>query len=243
MAETVVHQVRRIAARKACPGPFAGDVSAVQDAGHWDAIHDLHQEEVRDCQWEAGRDFLSATDEPEHLILLASRGVRARRPRDEWLTAVSPKGPPAAQAQRVVLRALLALQQAHADESELLQAQWLPVQQASRPAAQLQVQESAPWARPEQRLRALRGRSALPLAQQEPQARSVSLRLALRSIVEPAPVQQVSSARPSLPLPSLLCPLWRPLPPALLLQRRLESFCEPSPRRPRGSSSSASSFP
>src|SRR6267154_1400151 len=53
----------------------------------------------------------------------------------------------------------------------------------------------------------------------------------------------VSSARLSQPLPSLLFQLWQPLPPALPLRRFPESFCALSQRRPRGSSSSASSFP
>jgi hypothetical protein len=96
MAEIVVHrnrQVRRTVAKKSCPVPFAGDVWAAPDAGRWDAIHDLHLEEARDCQWEAGRDFRSATVEParcpilpEHLDEPPLR--QAQRPRDEWLTAV-----------------------------------------------------------------------------------------------------------------------------------------------------------
>jgi hypothetical protein len=57
MVETVVHRVRRIAARKACPAPFAGGASAAPDAGHSDAIRGLHQEEVRDFHWEEVRDF------------------------------------------------------------------------------------------------------------------------------------------------------------------------------------------
>ena len=173
--------------------------------------------------------------------MLARRRVRGQQPQDEWLTAVSRKGPPVAQMQRGVPQALLA----HADESELLQAHLLPVQQAWRSVARLLVEEPALCVPLEQWLRALRARSALPLAlQPEPQARSVSLRLALRSLVEPAPLaQQASTVQPSPPLPLLLCPLWQPPPPALLLRRRPESFCAPFPRRPQGSSSSASSFP
>ena len=67
--------------------------------------------------------------EPEHLILLARRRVRGQQPQDEWLKAASRKGPPpAGQVQRGVPQALLALQQAHADESALLRAHSLPVQ-------------------------------------------------------------------------------------------------------------------
>jgi hypothetical protein len=134
--------------------------------------------------------------------------------------------------------------QAHVDESELPQAHSLPlpVQQALRPVTPLPAQEPpAPCALLE--LRALRARSALPLERLEPLARSVLLRLAQRSLAAPPRVQQASAAPPSLLLPSPLFLLWQPLPLALLLRRRPDSFCAPFPQRPRGSSSSASSFP
>jgi len=67
--------------------------------------------------------------------------------------------------QRVApLQSVLAIQQARADESELLQGQSLRVRQASRLAAPLQVQEPAPWVLLEQRPRALPVRLVLPLA-------------------------------------------------------------------------------
>jgi hypothetical protein len=152
MVETAVHRDRQIAARKACLAQFAGDASAAPDVAHWDAIHGLHQEEVRDYHWEAGRDFPSATPGPEHLVLLARPRVQARQPRDERLTAASRKGPLAAQVQRErgVLQALPALQQAHADEWKSPEVHSLPVQQASRLPALLLVQEPALCARLDQ---------------------------------------------------------------------------------------------
>jgi hypothetical protein len=241
----VARRVRRIAAKKACPAPFAADASAAQDAGRWDAIHGLHQEVVRDCRWEAGRDFLSVMAElerqvlPEHWDELESR--RAQLPQDDWPKAVCRTELLGARAPRVA--PLRALQQAHAGESELLQAQWLPVPRASRLVARLLLDEPAPSERPEQWPQALRARSALLLAWQEPQARSVSLRLAPHSLVAAQRAQQVSFAQPSLPLPWPLFLLWQPPPLALLPRPRPESFCALFPRRPRGSSSSASSFP
>jgi len=121
------------------------------------------------------RDFLSATAEPERLVLPARRDVRAQRPRDAWLKAVC----------RTVLRVaplqvLLALLQAQVGESELLPGQWLPVQKVSRPAVPLRVQEPASWALLEPRLRALPVQLALPPAKRELRVRSVSLRLARR---------------------------------------------------------------
>lgn len=84
----------------------------------------MHQEEVRDCQWEAGRDFPSAKAElerpilPEHRDVLESR--LARQPQDERLRAVFRLAPLAAQAQPVASpRAPLE----HADEPEPPQAQ------------------------------------------------------------------------------------------------------------------------
>jgi hypothetical protein len=187
--------------------------------------------------------------EPGRLVLPARRDVleqhRVRRLRDARQKAVYLTTVP-----RVVvvqpgapLQALLALLQAKADESELLQAQALHVRQALRPAAPLQVQEPAPWVLEEQRPRALPVRLALPLAQQEPPAHSVSPRLARRSLGVLRQAQQASSARPSQPRPSLLFPLWLPLPLAPRLRRLPEGSCAPFQRRPQGSSSSASSFP
>jgi len=125
------------------------------------------------------RDFLLAMAEPERLVLPARRGVRAQRPRDAWQKAVC-----RAVLRRVVpvqrVAPLPALLQAQADESELLPGQSLRVQQASRPAATLRVQEPAPWVLLEPRLRALPVPLALPPAQREPRVRSVSPRLARR---------------------------------------------------------------
>ena len=241
----MVHRGHWIAAKKACPAPFAGDVSAVQDAGHWDVTPGLHQEGVRDCPWEVGRDCPSATVElarpvlPELQDALESR--LARQPQDERPKAESRLVPLAVQAQQVA--PLWAPLLAHADESELAQAQWLRARQVSPPEKPLLVQRLAPSSQPEQWPRALRARSALPLERLEPLARSVSPRLAQRSIVEAPRAQLASTAPPSLLLPSPLFLPWQPLPLALLLRRRPESFYAPFPQRPRGSSSSASSFP
>jgi len=137
-----------------------------------------------------------------------------------------------AELQQVVpRRAPLAVQQAQMDESELPHAQPLPAQQAWRSAALQQAQESAPWARLQPPL-VLLEHSALPRAQLELRARSVSLLLAPQSLAVVPQARQVSCARPS-----------QPLPPALPLPRFPESSCALSQRRPRGSSSSASSFP
>jgi len=121
------------------------------------------------------RDFLSATAEPERLVLPARRDVRAQRPRDAWQKAVC----------RTVLRVaplqvLLALLQAQVGESELLPGQWLPVEKVSQPAVPLRVQEPASWVLLEPRLRALPVQLALPPAKRELRVRSVSLRLARR---------------------------------------------------------------
>ena len=113
--------------------------------------------------------------EPERLVLPARRGVRAQRPRDAWQKAVC-----RAVLRRVVPVQRVALLQAQADESELLPGQSLRVQQASRPAATLRVQEPAPWVLLEPRLRALPVPLALLPAQREPRVRSVSPRLARR---------------------------------------------------------------
>jgi hypothetical protein len=166
------------------------------------------------------------------------------RPRDAWQKAVLQPVQWVLKVQRVVpLEGLPALRQAQADESELLQAQSLRALLASRATAPRQVQEPVPWVPPQQWPPALQLRSALPQAQREPRAHLVSLRLAPRSPVEAPRARQVSSARPSLPHPSFLYPLWPPLPLALRLRLLPECSCAPSPRRPRGSSSSASSFP
>jgi hypothetical protein len=121
------------------------------------------------------RDFLSATAEPERLVLPVRRDVRAQRLRDAWQKAVC----------RTVLRVaplqvLLALLQAQVGESELLPGQWLPVQKVSRPAVPPQVQEPASWVLLGPRLRALPVQLALPPAKRELRVRSVSLRLARR---------------------------------------------------------------
>jgi hypothetical protein len=117
------------------------------------------------------RDFLWAAAEPGRLAL------PARRPRDARQKA----------AYRMVLRvvplqALLAILEAQADESEVLQEQSLPGQQVSRLAARRQVPEPALWVLLERRPRALPVRLALRQAQREPRAHSVSPRLARRSL-------------------------------------------------------------
>jgi hypothetical protein len=110
--------------------------------------------------------------EPERLVLSARRDVRAQQPRDAWQKAVC----------RTVLRIVLVQRvvPAQVGESELLPGQSLQVQQASRPAATLRVQEPASWVLLQPRLRALPVQLALPAAQREPRVRSVSLRLARR---------------------------------------------------------------
>jgi len=130
---------------------------------------------------------------------------------------------------------------AQPDESELLLAlaQSLPV--PSRLDAPLGVPEPAPWARLVQPP-ALPARSASPLVPREPPVHSVSQQQARRSLAEAPPERLASSAQPSQPRPSLLFPLWQPLLRALPLQPLPESSCAPFRRRPRGSSSSASSF-
>jgi len=186
--------------------------------------------------------------ELERLILPAPRHVRKRhrvqRQQDAWQKAVSQSVLRAALLQRVApLQVLLARLQAQTDESELLQAQPLRVRLASRLEAPLRVHEPAPCVALEQRPRVLPARSALSPAQRKPQVHSVSRRPASRSLAEARQAWRVSSARPSQPCPSLLFPLWQPLPLALRLRRLPEGSCAPSQLRPRESSSSASSFP
>jgi hypothetical protein len=96
------------------------------------------------------RDFLSAMAESERPVLPTRRDVRARRRaqqlRDAWQMAVYRTVLRVVPMQRVApLQLLLAPLQAQADESELLPEQSLRVQQASRLAATLRVQELAPW--------------------------------------------------------------------------------------------------
>jgi hypothetical protein len=81
----------------------------------------LHLEEVRDCQWEAGHDFLLATAEPARLLSLthpcAREQSQVRQPQDDWPKAVSRKGPLAARVPRVAPpRALLVFQPVPDDE-------------------------------------------------------------------------------------------------------------------------------
>lgn len=230
----------------AFPGPVAVDASAARDAGRLGAIPDLRQGEVRDSPWASDHDFPSAMAGKERLVLPEHQDERERHLAQQ-LRDASPKAahrlvPQVAEVQQVVpRRALLALPQA--DESELPRAQSLRAQQASRPVVPQPVQELVPCVTQEQPLRALPVQLASPRVLREPQARSVSQPLAPRSLAVARRAQQVSSARPSQPLLSLLSPLWQPLLLVLPLRRLPESFCAPSPRRPQGSSSSASSFP
>src|SRR5258706_6953262 len=111
--------------------------------------------------------------EPERPVLPARRDVleqqrRARRLRDAWRKAVYLTVPRAVLVQPVSplsQQALLALLQAKADESELLQAQALRERQAWRLAAPLQGREPAPWVLLEQRPRGLPVRLVLSPAQ------------------------------------------------------------------------------
>jgi len=185
--------------------------------------------------------------EPERLLSLTHQDVRerhwAQRPRDAWQRAARLPVLRAVTVQpALLLQELLALQHAHADESGSLQAQSLRVPPALRPAAVLQVHELEPCASLGQRLRVLPVRLALPLSPREPQAHSVSQRTA-RSLAAVLQARRVSSARPLQLLPSLLFPLEQSLRLALPPRRHPESSCAPFQRRPRGSSSSASSFP
>ena len=119
--------------------------------------------------------------EPKRLVLPARRDVRGQQLRDAWQKAVYRTVLRVVLLQRVApLLALLALLQAQVDGSGLLPGQSLRVQQASRPAATLRVQEPAPWVLLDPRLRALPVQLALPPAQREPRVRSVSPRLAQR---------------------------------------------------------------
>jgi hypothetical protein len=180
----------------------------------------------------------------ERLVLLAHRDEkkqhRAQLQQDAWQKAAYRLVPLVSsvlwieRGQQVApLQVLMALPQA---QSSL-------VQRASRPAAPQLVQEPAPLVPLAQPQRAPRVQLAWPLAEPTPQERSASRQLAQRSLAELPQAQQVSSAQPLRPRPSLLYPLWQPLLLALPLRPLPESSCAPSPRRPRGSSSSASSFP
>jgi hypothetical protein len=179
--------------------------------------------------------------EPERLLWLARRDARkwrwARKLRDAWQKAARRGAPQVSE----VLRAVRVLSlKAQPDESELLLAlaQSLPV--PSRLDAPLRVPEPAPWA-PLVPPPALPARSASPLVPKEPPAHSVSQQQARHSLAEAPRAPQASSARPWPPHPSLLFPLWQLLRRALPLRPLPESFCAPFQRRPRGSSSSASS--
>jgi hypothetical protein len=151
-----------------------------------DAIPGLRQGEVRDSPWAAGRDFPSATAEPERplspepqndreprraqlpqaalpkaayrLVLLVSQALRVG-----WVYPVAPR------------QALLASQQAQADESVLPQA---PAKKASHSGALLLVHESALWVPQEQPQRAPPVQLASTLARWELRAQTVLLPLA-----------------------------------------------------------------
>ena len=157
------------------------DASAARDAGRSSASPARYRAKARDCQWALDRDSLSAMAEPERPVLLARRDVRERQLRAAWQKAVCRTGLRVVPVQLVApLQLSRALLRAQVDGSELLPGQSLRVQQASRPAATLRVQEPAPWVILDPRLRALPVQLALPPAQREPRVRSVSLRLAQR---------------------------------------------------------------
>jgi len=186
---------------------------------------------------------------PEPLPWLARRDVRERRRvqrlRDAWQKAARRGALQVSEVLRVLqflsLKVVPALRQAQVAESASLPARcWFQVWQVSSPEVPPAVQEPTPWV-PLPQPRALPARSTLRRARREPQAHSVSQPQAQRSLAAP-PVRQ-ASARLSQPLPWFLFPLWQPLLLALPLQPLPESSCAPSRRRPRGSSSSASSFP
>ena len=179
--------------------------------------------------------------EPDRLVSQARRHVRVRRLRDAWQKVVSRAGRQVVLVQRVVLAALLASPRARRDEWDWPQARssW-PAQLAWQAAEPRRAQE--PWRPLVQPPRVCPLRWVSPLAQQERPARSVSPRLALRSLAELPQELPASCARLSPPRPWLLFPLWQPLPLVLRLRRLPESFFVPSRRRLRGSSWNASSF-
>ncbi len=184
--------------------------------------------------------------EPERLLSLTRRDVRERhwanRLRDAWPRAACRPVLRAVPVQPALpLRELPALP--HADESGLPQGHSFRVLPALRPAAVLRVHELEPCVSRGQWLRVLPVRLALPPLPRELQAHSVSQRLAARSLAAVLQARRVSTARPSLLLPSLLFPLEQSLRLALRPPRHPESSCAPFQRRPRGSSSSAFSFP
>ena len=181
--------------------------------------------------------------EPDRLVSQARRHVRVRRLRDAWQKVVSRAGRQVVLVQRVVLAALLASPRALRDEWDWLPARSSgPAQPASPAAEPRRAQKPEPSMPLVQPPKVCPVRWASPLAQQERQARSVSPRLALRSLAELPQELPASCARLSPPRPWLLFPLWQPLPLVLRLRRLPESFFVPSRRRLRGSSWNASSF-
>src|SRR5467141_1510704 len=169
-------------------GRVAVGASAAPGVGRLGAIPGLRQAEVRDSPWAAGRDFPSATAEPERPLSPDPQNDReprrAQRPQDAlpkaayrlvllvsqvlrvgWVYPVAPR------------QALLASQQAQADESVLPQAS---AKQASHSAALLLVDESAAWMVQTQRAPPVQ--LASTLARWELRARSVSPPLVPRSL-------------------------------------------------------------
>ena len=204
MDATAVHRGLPTVAQMAVLAPVAAGASAARGVVRWDAILDLRRGVVRDCQLAPtalARDFPWAMAEPPRLPSLAQRYARkprqAQQPQDDWQKAVYWKMLLAAWVQTTApLRVLLALPPAPDDELESPQARSLRVQQASQPEAPLQAQESVACAPLEQGPLVQLARSALPRAQREPQVRSVSPRLARRSLAEAPQVRQISSAQP-----------------------------------------------
>jgi len=182
--------------------------------------------------------------EPDRLVYQARRYVRERKLLDAWQKAVWRAGQQVVLVQRVVLQALPASPRALRDEWDWLQARSSrPAQLASPEAEPRRAQEPEPWLPLVQPPRVCPVRWVSPLAQQERRARSVSPRLAPRSLAELLQEQSALSARLWPPRPWRLFPLWQPLPLVLRLRRLPEFFCAPSRRRLRGSSWNASSFP
>ncbi len=173
-------------------GRVAVGASAAPGAGRLGAIPGLRQAEVRDSPWAAGRDFRSATAEPERPLSPEPQNDReprrAQLPQDALPKAGYRLVPPVSQVLQQVewvyrvapWRALLASQQALADESALPQAHSLQAQQAAYSAAPLLEHGSASCVPQEQPQWAPPVQLASPPQRLELPARSVSTPLVPR---------------------------------------------------------------